>query len=156
MCGQKKVAKEKATPGSVPAAPVPCATRGWRGLRNSPLRGSDSPRPLSASACVARHLPRGPVNRKDDCGRRQKRGKNQISARAYRSCTPLSPGWFTGPLERCRATQAGADKGRALFEGEARVAQPPRLPSSAGNRRSRHRPRVAFSLLTFFWRSKRK
>jgi len=24
---QKKVAKEKATPGSVPAAPVPCATR---------------------------------------------------------------------------------------------------------------------------------
>ena len=27
LCGQKKVAKEKATPGSVPALPVPCATR---------------------------------------------------------------------------------------------------------------------------------
>jgi len=32
---QKKVAKEKATPGSAPAARVPCATRFERGLRNS-------------------------------------------------------------------------------------------------------------------------
>src|SRR6185369_10218439 len=27
LCGQKKVAKEKATPGSVPPSGVPCATR---------------------------------------------------------------------------------------------------------------------------------
>jgi len=85
LCGQKKVAKEKATPGSVPAAPVPCATRRWRGLRNSGLRPSDSPRPLSASPCVARHLPRGPQGAAARlpcriaacCGRRRKMGKNQ-------------------------------------------------------------------------------
>src|SRR5574343_1306514 len=59
---QKKVAKEKATPGSAPATPVPCATRRWRGLRNSALRASNSPRPFSANTCVARRLPRGPVN----------------------------------------------------------------------------------------------
>ena len=51
---QKKVAKEKATPGSVPAAPVPCATRDWRGLRNSgfALRQSSpfSRQPLRCSA----------------------------------------------------------------------------------------------------------
>ena len=57
---KKKVAKEEGDPGSVPAAPVPCATRCWRGLRNSGLRPSDSPRPFPASPCVARHLPRGP------------------------------------------------------------------------------------------------
>jgi hypothetical protein len=32
---KKKVAKEEGDPGSVPALPVPCATRFWRGLRNS-------------------------------------------------------------------------------------------------------------------------
>ena len=43
---QKKGAKEKATPGRRPAyGGVPCATRLERGLRNSPLRGSDSARP---------------------------------------------------------------------------------------------------------------
>src|SRR5574343_282752 len=43
---QKKVAKEKATPGSAPASPVPCATRQAGRLRNSGLRPSNSPRRL--------------------------------------------------------------------------------------------------------------
>ena len=63
LFGQEKVAKKKATPRSAPAARVPCATRRWRGLRNSGLCPSDSARPLSANACVARRLPRGPANR---------------------------------------------------------------------------------------------
>jgi hypothetical protein len=38
----------------------------------------------------------------------------------------------------------------------AEFRQPPDCPSSAGKPRRGHRPRVAFSLATFFWRSKRK
>ncbi|MBS1145645.1 MAG: hypothetical protein H6R14_3051, partial [Proteobacteria bacterium] len=40
----------------------------WRGLRNSGLRPSDSPRPFSANACVARHLSRGPANQRSFSG----------------------------------------------------------------------------------------
>ena len=72
---QKKVSKEKATLVDAPLHGVPCATRFGRGhpgstssrccaslrsLRNSPLRGSNSPRPLSAQTCVAQRLTRGP------------------------------------------------------------------------------------------------
>ncbi|WP_205629964.1 hypothetical protein, partial [Dechloromonas denitrificans] len=35
LFAQKKVAKEKVTPRSVPATPVPCATRNAGRLRNS-------------------------------------------------------------------------------------------------------------------------
>ena len=59
---QKKVSKEKATPGLVSPSGIPCATPDWRGLRNSARRASNSPRPFSASPCVARHLARGPAN----------------------------------------------------------------------------------------------
>jgi hypothetical protein len=34
----KESKQRKGDPGSVPAAPVPCASRRWRGLRNSGLR----------------------------------------------------------------------------------------------------------------------
>jgi hypothetical protein len=50
---QMKVTKEKASPVRRPCG-VPCATRPQRGLRNSALRASDSPRPLSVVPCVAR------------------------------------------------------------------------------------------------------
>lgn len=50
-----------------------------------------------------------------------------------------------GPLGRCGATQGLAGKGRGLSEGRSpEFRSPPPAPSSAGNRRSRHRPRVAF------------
>jgi len=57
---QKKVSKEKATLVDAPLRGVPCATRLGRGLRNSALRASNSPRPLSAQTCVAQRLTRGP------------------------------------------------------------------------------------------------
>ena len=83
---QKKVAKEKATPGSVPAAPVPCATQCWRGLRNSGLRPSDSPRPFPpAPALLGTSQGARKASRLDCCavivaccGRRRKKGKNRI------------------------------------------------------------------------------
>jgi hypothetical protein len=64
LCGQKKVAKEKATPGSSPGcARFPALLGLSGGLRNSGLRPSDSPRPFPAQAYVARRLPRGPEKR---------------------------------------------------------------------------------------------
>ena len=149
---QKKVAKEKATPGYAvgfadsPAlldGPGGCGTRGC--APQTVL--ADDPRPF----CVARRFTWGPgkSSRPDRsapptacCGRRRKRA---IFARR-----PQHPVRFSGPLGRCRATQGFADKGRALSEGlQPRVAQPPPKASSAGNRRSRHRPRVAFFFACF-------
>jgi len=58
---KKKVAKEEGDPrlrGRLRR--LPCATRCWRGLRNSGLRPSNSPRPLSAISSVARRSTWGP------------------------------------------------------------------------------------------------
>jgi len=57
---QKKVAKEKATLGRRRLRRSP-ALLGWRGGCGTRASPSDSPRPFSAPACVARRLPRGPV-----------------------------------------------------------------------------------------------
>jgi hypothetical protein len=47
---KRRVGKEKASPARRRrCATIPCATRLWRGLRNSSLRGSDSPRPSLTS-----------------------------------------------------------------------------------------------------------
>ena|SRR6185369_3748610 len=103
---------------------LPCATRQAGRLRNSGLRPSDSPRRLPPAhlRCSALHT-----------GTQ----KNSQAPPPYVSTRIV----FPGPLERCRATQGLADKGRALSEGEARVAQPSPDPSSAGNPRRGHRPR---------------
>jgi hypothetical protein len=51
-------------------------------------------------------------------GRAEKMPKIEISQFGH--------GWFTGPLERRRATQAGAEKGRALFEARRAELRSPR------------------------------
>ncbi len=154
---QEKVAKKKATPRSAPGVARSLALLGrpggWLNSPSAQTTPADSPRPT----CVAQRLPRGPEERPRSTIAPKNTGfhappkkppKNEI----HRFSMDASP----GPLERCRATQGLADRGRGLFEGEARVPQPPPAPSSTGNRRSRHRPRVAFFLLTFSWRSKKK
>ena len=139
---QKKVAKEKATPRAAPCGSLALlgVPGGWLNSPAAQTTPAEGPRPT----CVAQRLPWGP----------------QKAAVRTRRCVFLAyrsrNGRFAGPLGRCRATQGLAEKGRGLSEGEARVPQPPPVPSSAGNRRSRHRPRVAFFLLTFSWRSKKK
>ena len=118
---QKKVAKEKATPGyAVGCADFPallegpggCGTRGY--APQTVL--ADSPRPFS----VARRFTWGPGNRPQlaCCGRPR---KTAIFARR-----PQSSFRFTGPLGRCRATQGFADKGRALSEGQSPELRSPR------------------------------
>ena len=141
---QKKVAKEKATPGSAPLRGSLRYSAGRAACQNSPAaqtRQADCPRPAS----VAQRLSRGPPERRPGSASKTKNSLLRSTAKNGQKSNSLrhrfSTGRLSGPLERCRATQAGADQGRALSEGEARVAQPPRQPSSAGYRRSRHRPR---------------
>ena len=125
---QKKVAKEKATPGCAvgyadsPAlleGPGGCGTRGY--TPQTVL--ADDPRPFS----VARRFTWGPgkSSRHDRsaqptarCGRPP---KTAIFARR-----PPHLHWITGPLGRCRATQGFADKGRALSEGQSPELRSPR------------------------------
>ena len=69
LASPRKSKQKEGDPGSVSPSGIPCATRFERGLRNSGLRPSNSPRPLSAQTCVARHLPRGPEKRRLRTGR---------------------------------------------------------------------------------------
>ena len=116
---QKKVAKEKATPGSAPATPVPCATRHWRGLRNSgyALRQS-SPlfrqrlrcsAPLMGTRKTSRN--QATVPRIDFHGQPEKTPKNEI----HRSLVDALPGPLRGAEQR---RKAGGSR-RGLFEGQS-------------------------------------
>jgi hypothetical protein len=156
---QEKVAKKKATPGSAPASPVPCATRHWRGLRNSgfALRQS-SPFFRQHLRCSAPLMgtPKGVSSltgsqKTGHCGRLEKAQKPTVS-------TPVGREWFTRvPMRGAEQRRNVGGLRRGLSEGVARVPQPPDVSSSARDRATPGAdPGVAFSLATFFWRSKRK
>jgi len=148
---QKKVAKEKATPGyAVGCADFPalldgpggCGTRGY--APQTVL--ADCPRPVS----VARRSTWGPVNQPQlvCCGRPR---KTAIFARQ-----PQPSIRFTGPLERRRATQAGAGKGRALSEprsGELRSPRASRVAQGTG-RSPAPTQGCLFLWLLSFWQQK--
>ncbi len=136
--GQKKVAKEKATPGSVsryagfPAlleTPGGCATRGC--APQTVL--ADCPRHF----CVARHLSRGPKGGMAEasreqmtcCGQLPKKGKNQESAD-----TLSAPDGLPGPLRGAKQRRRAGGSRLALFEPQASSGKPPGLSSSARNR----------------------
>ena len=53
-----------------------------------------------------------------------KASRNQATSEKLK--TVLEPGWFTGPLGRCRATQGFAEKGRGLSEGQRPEFRSPR------------------------------
>ena len=141
---QKKVAKEKATPGRRPACGgVPCATRTAGRLRNSGLRPSDSPRrlPPAALRCSALHEGGGKAHR------------TEPDANGGRS-----PVGFHLALCVVEQRKTQREKGRGLSEGRSpEFRSPPvaaeqrRDPGVAGRRCGRD-----FSLLTFFWQDKRK
>ena len=57
---KKKVSKEEGDPGSVPAAPVPCATRFGRGLRNSGLKPLKQCSPFFRPSLRCSAPPKGP------------------------------------------------------------------------------------------------
>ena len=140
LCGQKKVAKEKATPGSAPGKPGPLRySAGRAACLNSPAaqtRQADYPRP----AWVAQRLSRGPVNHPGLRGGREfdychflAVDRNRPIFRALREPSRLS-----GPHVARRATQVLAGKGRGLFEGRSPEFRSPRQYRVAqGTRRSR-------------------
>ena len=152
---KRKVSKEKATLGrrrlrrspALLGRPGGCGTRGF--APQTVL--AESPRP----ACVAQRLSGGPEKRPGsgscpECyGRAKKMPKIEIPQFGH--------GWFTGPLGRRRATQVLADKGRGLSEARRAEFRSPRQHRVAqGTGAAGADPGVAFSLATFFWRSKRK
>ena len=136
---EKKVAKEKATPGSAPGKPGSLRYSSGRASRmNSPAAQtmrSDCPRP----ACVAQRLSRGPERRLGSTCKREIDLLRSTAKKGQKSKrNPFSPGGFTGPLERCRATQGFADQGRALSEGQRPELRSPRETRVAqGTRQSR-------------------
>jgi hypothetical protein len=109
---QKKVAKEKATPRAAPYGSLALlgVPGGWLNSPAARTTPAEGPRPT----CVAQRLPWGPQEpslRNRWCSNWQGRAR----------C-----GWFFGPLGRCRATQALAEKGRGLFEGRSPEFRSPR------------------------------
>ncbi len=135
---------------------VPCATRVWRALRNSGLCPSNSPRAFSASLSVARRATRGQQGAQDQRstektgsdGQPEKQPKNENCQHSASS---------PGPLRGAEQLRFGWDQGEDCLRGIA--------PSSAAPHSNRVAqgipagdtdPGGAFSLATFFWRSKRK
>jgi hypothetical protein len=130
LCGQKKVAKEKATPGSAPGYARSLALLGSPGgSLNSPAAQTtraDCPRP----ACVAQRLARGPANH------------------PYFERLPVEPGRLSGPHVERRATELAAEKGRGLSEARRAEFRSPRRQRVAQGSRQR-RPRSLGS--PFLW-----
>ncbi len=137
----KESKQRKGDPGSVPAAPVPCATRNWRGLRNSgfALRHS-SPFIRQLLRCSA--PPKGPGK-----PRETERGAATIGTGGNLIFAPFWPLTATGHFPGCwlsrdafRAPLRGAEQRRraggrwlALFEPQASSGKPPGPTSSARN-----------------------
>lgn len=158
--GQKKVATEKATPGSAPLRGSLRYSAGRASRMNSPAAQTmraDCPRP----ACVAQRLSGGPGKSSQHdhtatptacCGRRPRKGRNQdqqnsSSARAV----------FPGPLGGAEQRRNAGGSRRALFEGRSpELRSRPAFRVAQGIPAGDTDPGVAFSLATFFWPHKRK
>jgi len=125
---QKKVAKEKATPGcAVGCADSPALLEGpgGCGTRGCAPRTvlADCPQPFS----VARRFAWGPTKTsQNDRSARPISCRDRPPKTAILSRRPQHPFRFTGPLGRRRATQALADKGRGLSEGRSPEFRSPR------------------------------
>ena len=115
---QKKVAKEKATPGAAPCGFLPLLGRPG-GLLNSPsaqTTQAEGPR----HSCVAQRLPRGPQKRPrstvtrekaDFHGQPGKKPKNEIHR--------LSVDALPGPLRGAEQRRKAGGLRRGLFEGQS-------------------------------------
>ena len=142
LFAQKKVAKEKGTPGSVPAAPVPCATRAWRGLRNSgcALRQCSpfSRQPLRCSAPLKgaqRHLGSTALPQIGLLRSTLKKGQKSKSRvpRQRASLLPLvsAPDGLPGPLRGAEQRRRAGCSRLALSEPQVSSCETPGPPSSA-------------------------
>ena len=145
LFAQKKVAKEKGTPGSVPAAPVPCATRVVGRLAKLAF-GSDnaSRRPPTTLRCSAplkgaqkaSRLSRQP-GKQPVAVDAEKRAKIKISraAPALIVAPPASaPDGLPGPLRGAEQRRLGRKKGEHCLRAqpELRSPRPSRVAQGTG------------------------
>ncbi len=139
---QKKVAKEKATPGYVvgcansPAlleAPGGCGTRGF--APQTVL--AESPRPFS----VARRSTRGPKNVTAEPNEALFHCHGQQRKTSKIAFPKLATDALPGPLRGAEQRRNAGGLRFAMFEPQASSGKPPGVSSSARNRRSRRRPR---------------
>ena len=155
---QKKVSKEKATPGSAPlrGSLRYSALAGAAELGAAPLKQS-SPffrqrlrcsAPLKGARKTSRHNRLVAVVA---CyGRRPKKGKNQTG-------TPSTPDGLPGPLRGAEQRRNTGGSRRGLSEGRSpEFRSRPAFRVAQGTGAAGTDPGVAFSLATFFWPHKRK
>ena len=154
---QKKVAKEKANPGCAvgcadsPAlleTPGGCATRGC--APQTVL--ADCPRRFS----VARRSTRVPKGGMDQAGFRKTRRCGQPEKKPNIESRSPSTDAFPGPLRGAEQRRGAGGSRLALSEPQASFASRPAHRVAQGTGVAGTDPGVAFSLATFFWRSKRK
>jgi hypothetical protein len=153
---QKKVSKEKATPGyAVGSADFPALLEsgGRCGTRATP---SDSPRALSAAFSVARRATRGmrSIAQPTDSQVSEYHGQPGENTKYPRSTSVADV--FPGPLRGAEQRRNAGGSRLALFEPQASLASRPAFRVAQGIPAGDTDPGVAFSLATFFWRSKRK
>ncbi len=160
--GQKKVAKEKATPGSAPGKPGPFRYSAARAAcLNSPAAQTRQAEP-SRPACVAQRLPRGPKNGARPTIPRNKYlcAKPGIEAKTERKIKEtdhsLSMDAFPGPLGGAEQRRCERKRGEDCLRAQPEFRSPRSRRVAQGTGAAGTDPGVAFSLATFFWPRKRK
>ena len=154
LFAQKKVAKEKVTPGSAPGCARSLALLGTPGgWLNSPA-AQTPPADCPRRTCVAQRLSRGPANHPYterpslNLSHRRKPVSSALNDGVEIEHLPVEPGRLSGPHVERRATQAMAEKGRGLSEGRSPEFRSPRQRRVAQGSRQR-RPRSLGS--PFLW-----
>ena len=138
---QKKVSKEKATPGSAPGCARSLALLGrpggWLNSPSAQTTPAEGPRP----ACVAQRLSRGPQKRPGSTDGTLFWAFLVVDRNIQNKQQVLTPGRFSGPHVQRRATELAAEKGRGLSEprsGEFRSPRRQRVAQGSRQRRPRN------------------
>ena len=163
----KESKQRKGDPGSVPAAPVPCATRLGRGLRNSGCALKQcSPFFRPSLRCSAPLKGPGKPSGAEAGGATMSAGAAReilifalFSASTATGCFPgcrLSREAFWAPLRGAEQRRVVGGLRLALSEPKASLASRPTTRVAQGTGAAGTDPGVPFSLATFFWANKRK
>ena len=153
---QKKVAKEKATPGyavGCAESPALLETGGGCGTRATP---SNSPRPFSAGFSVARRSTRGPRSVSQRTGYQEFECHGQPGKKPKNEIPSLLTDALPDPLRSAEQRRNVGGSRLALSEPKASLASRPAFRVAQGTGAAGTDPGVAFSLATFFWPHKRK
>jgi len=127
---------------------------GWRNSPAAQTTPADCPR----HSCVAQRLPRGPERRPRLTDTSQKTGFHGQPGKMPKFEIPtLIMDALPGPLRGAEQRRSAGGSRRALFEGRSpELRSRPAFRVAQGTGAAGTDPGVAFSLATFFWRSKRK